>query len=257
MVLPVSNTALTSAARSGIGTRPTRSVRGRPRSAGRMLKISDTAGVKLRMIRWRSRKMVATRVLSNRLVRSLLARSNCSTLPCSSALTVCSSSLTDWSSSLEASSSSLVDCSSSFTETSSSLEDFSSSSAVSYSSTSDCSRSRVSRSSRSRCSAASSDGPGAWSTSSRLTGGPTSVNTTRKSLSSPGSPIGSMVMVSRWTRSSSPSTTTPSRTTRRSVSMASRSRVRSSRRRPLRAMASNCRVGAPAVASRYLPVRPE
>ena len=95
---------------------------------------------------------------------------------------MCSSSLTDCSSSFEASSSSLVDCISSLTETSSSFEDFSSSSAVSYSSIIDCRRSRVSRSSRSICSAAPSRGGlRTVSASSRLSTGPWSANSTRKS----------------------------------------------------------------------------
>ena len=108
-----------------------------------------TAGVKPRTTMKRSRKMVATCVLSNRLRRSLLAWSSSSTLAVSCALTVCSSSFIDWISSLEVSSSSLVDCISSLTDCSSSLADFNSSSAVSYSSTVDCNCSRNSTSSRS------------------------------------------------------------------------------------------------------------
>ena len=185
---------------------------GRPRSVGMRLKIAVTAGVKLRMIRWRSRNTVAICVLSNRLRRSALLRSSSSTLPASSLLTVFSSSLTDCNSSLEVSSSSLVDCSSSLTDTSSSLPDFSSSSEVSYSSMVACRRSRVSRSSCSRLATSPSTGRSCCcAASSRVSGRPRSVKTIRYNGSWSPWKNGWTVSRTSCTRSSS-STSTRSRT---------------------------------------------
>src|ERR1700674_3257907 len=89
IVSPLANTARMSASRSWWSSRLTISVSGRPRSPGMRLKILVTAGVKLRITRLRSRKIVAICELWKRFCRSVLARSSSSILLWSSALTVC------------------------------------------------------------------------------------------------------------------------------------------------------------------------